>query len=72
MDITTMFKAKSAWAKFRQTHPKFPLFLEAVKNKGFSEGTEIAIAVRHPDGTEQKAGILVRASDIELLNMLMK
>ena len=72
MDITSMFKARSAWDQFRRSHPKFPAFVDAVKSHGFMEGSEIAIAIRHPDGSEQKTGIRVKASDLELLKMLMK
>ena len=51
-------------------HPKLPAFITGVKEKGAAEGMEIAVAVRYPDGTEQKAGVRVKASDLELLNYL--
>ena len=69
MDITSLFKVKEAWAKFTATHPKVPAFLNSVKQKGFEEGQEIAIAVRYPDGTEFKTGIRVQKSDLELLEL---
>ncbi len=70
MDFQALFKVKQAWAQFSATHPKVPGFLQDVKNKGFCEGQEIAIAVRYPDGTEYKTGIRVRESDLELLDLM--
>ena len=70
MDIGGMFKAKEAWSKFSANHPKVPVFVDSVRNKGFVEGQEIAIAVRYPDGTEYKAGIRVQKSDLDLLNIV--
>ena len=70
MDLGAMFKMKDAWQKFSNTHPKVPTFLDSVKNKGFVEGQEIAIAVRYPDGTEFKTGIRVQQSDLDLLNII--
>lgn len=70
MDIGALFKAKEAWRNFTQTHPRVPGFLESVKNKGFEEGQEIAIAIRYPDGTEFKTGIRVQKSDLALLDLV--
>lgn len=70
MGIPNPFALKDAWHKFSETHPKVPRFIKDIKKKGFCEDQEIAIAVRYPDGTEYKAGIKVRAEDLELLEML--
>ena len=70
MGIPNPFALKDAWNKFSQTHPKVPGFIDDVKNKGFCEGQEIAIAARYPDGVEYKTGIRVRAEDLALLDML--
>ena len=70
MDIGAMFKARESWAKFTANHPRVPAFLDSVRNKGFTEDQEIAIAVRYPDGTEFKTGIRVQKSDLEILDLL--
>lgn len=70
MSIPNPFALKDAWNKFSKTHPKMPAFIDQVKNKGFCEGQEIAVAVRYPDGTEVKTGIVVRKDDLALLDML--
>ena len=70
MDFGALLKLKQAWDKFSSNHPKFPGFVENVKNKAACENMEIAIAVRDPDGTEYKTGIKVKQSDLELLEVL--
>ena len=65
-----IFRMQQAWSTFKQNHPKVPVFMNNVQNKGFCEDMEIAIAVRYPDGEEFKSGIRVTQSDLELLNML--
>ena len=70
MNLESMFKARQAWSEFKRNHPKDPVFMDNVQNKGYCEDMEIAIAVRYPDGTEYKTGIRVKPSDLEMLNML--
>ncbi len=70
MNIANLFKLKQAKAVFFKNHPKLPDFLDQVKKKGFAENTEIAIAIRYPDGTQYKTGIRVQESDLDLLNSL--
>lgn len=70
MNLESMFKARQAWSTFKQNHPKVPVFMDAVQDRGYCEGMEIAIAVRYPDGEEHKAGIRVTESDLEMLNLL--
>lgn len=70
MNLESMFKARQAWSEFKRNHPKVPVFMDNVQNKGYCEDMEIAIAVRYPDGTEYKTGIRVKPSDLEMLNML--
>ncbi|MCQ2545481.1 MAG: hypothetical protein MJ144_03510 [Clostridia bacterium] len=62
--------AKQSRDKFMANHPKVQPFLDDVNAKGFCEGQEIAIAVRYPDGTEYKTGIMVTSEDLDMLNML--
>ena len=71
MDIGSLLKLKQMWNTFSRNHPKFPDFVRDVKSKGFSEGTELTLAVTYPDGQTLRAGIRLKASDIELLNELM-
>ncbi len=70
MDIGAIMKARTAWETFTRNHPKFPLFLNAVKRDGIKEGTVIAISVIDPDGTKKETNVKVTASDLELLNIL--
>ncbi len=70
MNFESIFRARQGWDEFKRNHPKVPVFIDAVQQKGYCEGMEIAIAVRYPDGEQHKAGIRVTQSDLELLNML--
>ena len=72
MDIGALLKAKEAWNKFNNNHPKFYPFITAVKNRGVVEGTIIEMEVKYPnDGGNMKTNIKVTQSDLELLQMLM-
>ncbi len=68
-DISMLMKGKQAWETFKSNHPKFPEFLNYVKTKGLSEGTEVTINVTYPDGQNVKSTIKVKQSDLDLLNM---
>ena len=70
MDVGTILRLRQAWNTFTANHPKVPAFVNQVKEKNFVPGTEIAIAIRYPDGTEAKTGIRVKPSDLALLDTL--
>ena len=70
MNIGSIFKIRSAWNKFTNTHPKFPQFISAVQRKGIKENTIIEIKITDPDGTELCSNIRVTASDLELFDEL--
>ena len=70
MNLESMFRAREAWKVFKTNHPKVPAFIDAVQDRGYCEGMEIAVAVRYPDGEQHKAGIRVTKTDMEMLEML--
>ena len=67
IDFGAVMKIKQSWNRFLMNHPKLGPFLNGVKSKGFTEGQEIAIAIRYPDGTEFKTGIRVTQEDLGFL-----
>lgn len=70
-DISALFKAKQAWGQFKENHPKFAPFVDAVKNRGIPEGTVLEMTVKYPDdGGSMKTNLRVTESDLELLRML--
>lgn len=69
MDISTILKAKQAWHQFNDNHPKFGPFVDAVKARGVSEGSIIAVEIKYPDGSTMKTNLKVCESDIEALNL---
>ncbi len=65
-----LLKIQEAWRKFSGNHPKFPLFLEALRQKGISEDTVIEVTITGPDGTKLETNLKVMAEDLELYEML--
>lgn len=70
MDINSAMKAKQAWDSFTMNHPKFPAFLNAMRNRGVHEGDVVAVSVTGPDGKTMETNIKVTAGDLELFEML--
>lgn len=65
-----IMKIKGLKDKFVENHPKFPLFLNAVYDKGLVEGAVVEIAVTRPDGEKLVSNIKLQQSDIEMLREL--
>lgn len=65
-----IMKAKAAWETFTRNHPKFPFFLEAVKQEGIEEGTIIEVTITKPDGRQLNSNIKVTQGDMALFNEL--
>ncbi len=67
-DFNGLMNIKNDYATLMANHPKLAIFFNDLKNKGYCEGQEIAIAIRYPDGTEYKTGIRLQQSDLNLIN----
>lgn len=65
-----LFKIQGMWKQFTENHPKFPLFLNAVKSKGIPVDSVIEIQITHPDGEVMKTNIKVTPSDMELIESM--
>lgn len=63
-------KLQSHLNTFRQNHPKFPLFLDAVSSSALQEGTVVEFRVTTPEGREYTSNIRLQASDLELIDTL--
>jgi hypothetical protein len=72
MNPGKMLKMKNAWDKFTSNHPKFPKFLEAVKQRGLEEGTLIEMNIITKSGETLSSNIKLTESDIELMKELMQ
>lgn len=68
--ITMLSKMKNAMETFRQNHPKFPLFLNAVSQDALVEGTIIEINVTTPKGKNYCTNVKLKSSDLELMETL--
>ena len=69
-NIGAMMKIRTAWAKFTQNHPKFPMFLSDMQRNGIHEGTIIDIKITDVSGRVVETNLRVTASDIELFESL--
>ena len=62
-----MMKIMNAWNTFKQNHPKFPAFCNAVSKRGIREGSILEVTYISPVGEKLTTYIKVLPSDIELL-----
>ena len=69
-NMETIMRIKAAWDTFKNNHPKFPMFVQAVRANGIKEGSVIAISITDPDGKVTETNLRVTASDLELFNSL--
>ena len=67
--IELMGLQKKALA-FKENHPKFINFLQAVSQKDLTEGTIMEVILTAPTGEHMSANLKLTASDIELIRSL--
>ncbi len=63
---------KNMWEDFKKNNPDVIDFMNKVNEKGYCEGQEFVIAVKYPDGTEQKADFVLGKDDVAVLETLAK
>ncbi|NLK75339.1 MAG: hypothetical protein GX288_08645 [Clostridiales bacterium] len=61
-----LIKLKGAWDRFAINHPKFIMFLNAVKKDVRQEGTIIEITVTTASGRSVSSNLKITDSDVEL------
>ena len=66
-NFVNMMKIMNAWNTFKQNHPKFPAFCNAVSKRGIREGSILEVTYISPEGEKLTTNIKVLPSDIELL-----
>ncbi len=65
-----IFQLLNMWKRFTNNHPKFPLFLKAVSQKGIKEGSVIEIRVTTPDGENFESNLKLSAEDMSMIEEL--
>lgn len=70
LGLGDMWKLKTMWDKFTRNHPKFPMFVNAVKQKGVPEGTVIGLSVIYSDGEKMETNLKITEEDLELFKEL--
>jgi hypothetical protein len=70
MNPAKLFKIKGYWDQFVQNHPKFPMFMNALRSNGVEEGSVIDITITTAEGKTFSTNIKVTQSDKEMLSEL--
>lgn len=65
-----LLQMMNLWNRFERNHPKFPMFLKAVAQKGIKEGSIIEIRVTTADGENFDSNLKVSAEDMELVEQM--
>ena len=65
-----IFKIKGLWNQFTSQHPKFPLFLKAVSEKGLEEDAVIEIKITTNEGEHYQTNLKITKSDLELFDAI--
>lgn len=66
MNPLKLLQFKEAWGRFKNNHPKFPNFLNAILNNGLEEGTVIEFHVTTADGKEFSSNIKLKEDDVAM------
>lgn len=70
MDPMKLFQMKGMWDNFVRNHPKFPLFMSAVAQKGLKEDSIFEITVTTPEGEKISSNLKLSAQDIQMLQQV--
>ena len=70
MNPMKLLQMQEAFNRFKNNHPKFPLFVNAVMKEGIKEGTVIEITVTTPEGRNYNSNLKVTSDDLELIESL--
>ena len=68
--IAMLQKLKSSMDRFRNNHPKFPLFLKAVVGNALEEGTRVEVNVTTPEGKKYCTNLKLKQEDLEFFQTL--
>lgn len=70
--ISQLQALRSHLDRFRQNHPKFPMFVDAVCKNALTEGTVIEINVTPPDGKSYVTNLKLTEDDLDFLKSLQQ
>lgn len=70
MNPSAMFKIKSAWEKFAENHPKFPMFISAAAQGGIKPGDVIEVKITKEEGSTLCTNVKITEQDMELFELI--
>lgn len=65
-----IFKMKKMMGEFQNNHPKFVAFFQTVFSRPVEEGTIIEVTITRPGEAPMTSNIVVKQSDLELIEQL--
>lgn len=68
MDAMNFYKFGKLWKRFVEDHPKFPNFINKVKQRGLEPGDIVALTITKKDGEVIKSNIRLTNNDLESFN----
>lgn len=70
MNPAALMQMMNLWNRFKNNHPKFPQFMQAVYQNGITEGTVFEINVTTADGRTISTNMKISADDMDIFNQL--
>lgn len=70
MNPMILLQFQGAWERFKNHHPKFPLFMKAVSENALKEGSIIEITVTTPEGRSFQSNLKLSADDLDLFEQM--
>ena len=70
MNPMTLMTLKSSFDKFKNNHPRFIQFAQAIMRSGVQEGTVFECKVILPDGRELQTNFKVTQDDLDMFEKL--
>lgn len=67
-----LLQLKNSWDRFKENHPKFPLFLKAAAKQAVMESSIIEIRITTPDGKAMETNLKLNASDVEMYRQMLE
>lgn len=70
MNPMILLQFQGAWERFKNHHPKFPLFMKAVHENALKEGSIMEITVTTPEGRSFQSNLKLSADDLDLFEQM--
>lgn len=70
MNPMMLLQFQKTWERFKNNHPKFPLFLKAVSQNALKEGSVIEISITTAEGKNYCSNLKLSEDDMEMISQM--